>query len=125
VAYLILLLDSAAVTAHNAGYDRVKHRFAALLDSVIGPVMVRWFLNSTGQLLIWTVVLGLLVAVVAYLSNKARAKPVQQEPEAGELMAKFREMHSRGELSDAEYRTIKTTLATRFQEELRGNGETG
>jgi hypothetical protein len=32
-----------------------------------------------------------------------------------ELLSKFREMHSRGTLSDTEYRTIKTKLAAQIQ----------
>jgi hypothetical protein len=34
-------------------------------------------------------------------------------------------MHSQGEISDAEFRTIKTTLADRLRDELNDNGEKG
>ena len=36
-----------------------------------------------------------------------------------------RELHSQGELSDEEFRTIKTNLATQLQDELNDNGEKG
>ncbi len=70
-------------------------------------------------------ILAALVAAAIYVVGLIRAKTVQQEPTAGELMAKLRESHSRGELSDEEFRTIKTKLAARLEQELRGKGETG
>ncbi|MBN1588043.1 MAG: hypothetical protein JW888_00845 [Pirellulales bacterium] len=77
------------------------------------------------ELAVLLVVLGVLSTVAVVVITKIRPKPVQQEPLASELLSKYREMHSRGELSDAEFRTIKTTLAERFQRELRDDGETG
>ena len=77
------------------------------------------------ELVVWVAVLAASAAIAIYVIEKIRAKTVQREPTASELMSKFRESHSRGELSDAEFRTIKTTLAARLQEELKDNGETG
>lgn len=68
---------------------------------------------------------AVLVAVTAYVIGLIRSKAAQQEPTANELISKFRELHSRGELTDAEFRTIKTTLAAQLREELRDNGERG
>jgi hypothetical protein len=79
-------------------------------------------------LLFWPAVLVacvVLVSVGVYLAGRIRRKSLQQEPTGAELLAKFRELHSKGVLSDAEFRTIKTTLATQLQGELRDNGETG
>jgi len=70
-------------------------------------------------------VLAVLVAVAAGVIAKLRTKPIQQEPMAREMLAKCVEMHSRGELSDAEFRTLKTTLTERLQDELRDDGEKG
>jgi uncharacterized membrane protein len=69
--------------------------------------------------------LAILVAIGIYLAGKIRAKAVQKEPSASELLTKFREMHSRGVLSDEEFRTIKTTLTERLQTELRDKDKTG
>ena len=44
---------------------------------------------------------------------------------ANQLLAKFREMHQRGHLDQAEYRTIKRVLAEKIQDELKDGGETG
>ena len=77
------------------------------------------------QLVVGTAALAILVAIGIYVAEKIRAKTLQQEPSASELLTKFREMHSRGVLSDEEFRTIKTTLTERLQTELRDKDETG
>jgi len=78
-----------------------------------------------GQLVIWLVLLTVLIAVGNWGIGKIRAKSAQQELTAGELLSKFRELHSQGELSDAEFRTIKATLAARLQQELKDNADKG
>lgn len=77
------------------------------------------------ELVLWAALLAVLLAVAIYVIGRVRGEPAQHEPTASELISKFRELHSKGELSDAEFRTIKTTLAVRLEEELKDNGETG
>ena len=77
------------------------------------------------ELAVWGIALAALAALAAYVVGKLRAEKEKEEPTAGELLAKFRELHSQGVLSDAEYRTIKTSLSTRFQDEVKDTGETG
>lgn len=77
------------------------------------------------ELVLWATIGAMLIAVAFYVVGKIRPKSVQQEPTASELMSKFRELHSKGVLSDAEFRTIKTTLAVRLHDELKDTGETG
>lgn len=77
------------------------------------------------ELVIWATIGAMLIAVAFYVVGKIRPKSVQQEPTASELMSKFRELHSKGVLSDAEFRTIKTTLAVHLHDELKDTGETG
>jgi uncharacterized protein YneF (UPF0154 family) len=76
----------------------------------------------------WLVValalLAISIAVAAYIISKIRAKPLQREPPASELLSKFREMHSQGGLTDAEFRTIKTTLAEQLQKQVNDTSET-
>ena len=85
----------------------------------------RIFEDPIAELVIWAALGAIVIALAAYVIGKIRAEPAQNEPEASDLISKFRDLHSRGELSDAEFRTIKTTLAARLQEELKDNGETG
>ncbi|MHC4180445.1 MAG: SHOCT domain-containing protein [Planctomycetota bacterium] len=77
------------------------------------------------KLVIWIAALAMLLVVGIYVIDKVRAAPAQHEPTASELLSKCRESHSRGELTDEEFRTIKTTLEIRLREELNGDGETG
>jgi uncharacterized membrane protein len=67
----------------------------------------------------------LLVAIAAYVIGKVRKRMRQEQPSVLELLSKFREVHSQGGLSDAEYRTIKTRLANRALGELKDKDETG
>lgn len=68
---------------------------------------------------------AVFIAASIYVFGLIRDKAAQQEPTANELLSKFRESHSEGVLSDEEFRTIKTTLAARIQEEVKDNDETG
>jgi len=87
--------------------------------------MLESFDDRWVEFAIWLAVFAVGVPVLVYILKKIRTEPAQQELSASELMAKFREQHSKGHLSDTEFRTIKTTLAARLQEELKDNGETG
>lgn len=87
--------------------------------------MTRLFELHPEELLIWLAILAALVAVGFYVVGKIRTKPIQQEPLAGELLTKFREWHSKGILSDTEFRTIKTTLTVQLRDELKDNGDKG
>jgi uncharacterized membrane protein len=88
------------------------------------PMMVvNWV--DIRNLVLGVTVLAILVSTGVYIAGQIRAKAVQKEPSANELLTKFREMHSRGVLSDEEFRTIKTTLTDRLQTELRDKDETG
>jgi hypothetical protein len=89
------------------------------------PMVVTLNWADIQPLVLWVAALAILVAVGIYVAGKFRAKAVQKEPSASELLTKFREMHSRGVLNDEEFRTIKTTLTERLQTELRDEGETG
>jgi hypothetical protein len=77
------------------------------------------------ELAVWLSVLAAVLLFGSYGIRKIRAALIQKEPSAEELLSKFGEWHRRGELSDAEFRTIKTTLAERLQEESKDKGETG
>lgn len=84
------------------------------------------FLQSTGaQVVIWLALCAILVVVGIYVVAKVRQTFSEREPATHDLLANFRELHSQGELSDEEYRTIKATLAARLQREIKGKDEEG
>ena len=87
--------------------------------------MGKWLGIPGADLVVWLAVLAILTAIACYVIGKIRAESVQQEPGASELLSKFRELHSRGNLDETEFRTIKTTLAARLQDELKDDEETG
>ena len=84
-----------------------------------------WLGIPGADLVAWVALLAILVAIACYVIGKIRAESVQQEPGASELLSKFRDLHSQGDLSEAEFRTIRTTLAARLQQELRDDEEKG
>ena len=86
-----------------------------------GRSMSEFFQDSVVQLIIWVSVISVMVVVAVYVSLRIRAEPVQQEPVASEMLSKFRELRGQGDLSEEEFRTIKTTLAEQLQEELKDN----
>lgn len=118
------ILDSRWPEAHNRGGGRVSfgHGGCAGESRDVG---FHFFDDPVAELIVWGAIGALGIAVGAYVIGKIRAEPAQKEPDASEWMSKFRELHSKGVLSDAEFRTIKTKLAARLQEELKDNGETG
>jgi hypothetical protein len=72
--------------------------------------------------------LGVLLLVAgagAYLLRRFRDRAGEDGTPRCDLLTKFGEMRSRGDLSDMEYRTIKTVLAASFQNELNGDDEKG
>jgi len=87
--------------------------------------MERFWQAGPESLIMWLAVLAVLIAVAGYVLGKIRPKPLQKELRASHWLSKFRELHSRGGLSDEEYRTIKTTLAAELQNELKDNDEKG
>ena len=64
-----------------------------------------------------------LAAVGVFVIGKVRAAMKHSDPDASAWLTKFQELHAKGELSDAEFRTIKAMLAERLQRELRGTDE--
>ena len=87
----------------------------------MNPEIVRALLS----LLTWGSLLAVMVAVAVRLIKRIRRGSENQEATTSQMLSKFCELHSRGELSDAEFRTIKTALATRSKRELKDNGERG
>jgi uncharacterized membrane protein len=76
------------------------------------------------QAALWfAVILALLALAIAGL-RRWRGSAADDQPAKSELLTKFRELHARGGLSDDEYRTIKTKLATQIETELSVNDKT-
>ena len=66
-----------------------------------------------------------LIAIGAYAVSKWRDATDDDTSTASELLTNFREMHSRGYLTDEEFRTIKARLSYEIREELRDSDNEG
>jgi uncharacterized membrane protein len=82
------------------------------------------FLNSpTASAVFLVAITATLVAVGVYVISRVRAEVKREEPGSSQYLTNFQELHSQGELSDEEYRTIKAMLAERLQRELNSTDE--
>jgi hypothetical protein len=77
------------------------------------------------QLVVWLGALAALATLTWYVVGKIRSKPAKKEPPTSQWLSKCRELHSKGGLSDEEFRTIKTQLSKQLQNELSGSDEAG
>ena len=69
--------------------------------------------------------IALLAGICAVALAKFRGVADDSGNDAGESLIKFREMHSRGVLSDEEFRTIKANLAQSLRRQLKDSEEPG
>ncbi len=87
--------------------------------------MLEFLSEVPAQVVIWLAALAMLVVVGVYVINVFRGGTDDDSPKASELISNFNDLHSQGELSDEEFRTIKSMLAKRMQSELRDTGGKG
>jgi uncharacterized membrane protein len=87
--------------------------------------MQAFWQSALVQLVVWGAVGAVLVAVGVYVVSKVRAGFHSDASPTSRLVNDFRELHSKGELSEQEFRTIKTMLAARIQQEVKGKGNAG
>ena len=75
---------------------------------------------------VWAILLFALVLAMMsggfYFLGRWRGRDSDDQLATHELLTNFREMHARGELTDQEYRTIKTRLATDLQAQMKSAG---
>ena len=83
--------------------------------------MTELFRHPLSQAALWFAVIFALSALVIVALRKWRGDSYDAQPTPSELLTKFRELHDRGGLSDGEYRTIKTKLASQLDTKLNDN----
>ena len=81
------------------------------------------FRHPLAQAALWFAVIFALSALAVLALRRWRGSALGAEPKPSELLTKFRELHGRGTLSDDEYRTIKTKLASKLEAEVNDNNE--
>lgn len=68
----------------------------------------------------WIAALIAVILFGAFVIDRCRRMLGPGEKNSGDLLSDFRELHDQGELSDEEYRTIKTKMAGRLRDEFDG-----
>lgn len=71
------------------------------------------------QIIVNVTMLAIFVAVGFYLINRIRGRFRQSDEGSSFLLDNFRDLHSGGQLSDEEYRNIKSKLAAQLRDELK------
>jgi len=76
--------------------------------------------------------IALLFAAIAALTglgalvvSKFRGSTKDEERPVSQMLSNFRNLHEQGELSETEFRNIKTLLSDKIQEELKDSEEQG
>ena len=83
--------------------------------------MTELFRHPLSWAALWFAAIFALLALAIVVVRRFRGDAADDQPGANELLAKFRDLHARGGLSDDEYRTIKTKLATHVEAELNSS----
>ena len=68
---------------------------------------------------LWVSILLVMLAVGYYLVRRFRDRTDDDRQTASDLLTNFREMHQEGDISETEFRTIKTVLGRKLQDELK------
>jgi uncharacterized membrane protein len=71
------------------------------------------------QLMLGLVVLMGLVTAGVIVVQRFRGSAAEKGTTANELMTNFQEMRQRGDISDADYRKVKSVLGAQLQGELK------
>jgi uncharacterized membrane protein len=77
------------------------------------------------QVMLWMTVLIGLVIIGVLVVQRFRGGAADKGTSANELITNFQEMKSRGDISDADYRKIKSVLGAELQSELKDDKDKG
>ena len=85
------------------------------------------FLQSTKvQAVLMTALLAIMIVVGFYVVRRFRDFDGDDSPTANDLMTNFQDLRDRGDISEEEYRKLKTALGGKPQRKISSDdGETG
>lgn len=81
-------------------------------------------LETWVQLCVWGAILLGLVVLGVLVVQRFRGGAAEAGERPAELLTNFQEMRERGDISDADYRRIKSVLGDKIQDDAKG-GMTG
>ena len=91
-----------------------------VLGLVLMTISALWMLYA----LLFAVIFA-LTAIVLAVARRYRGRAAQDKLDRHQMMSNFRELYDRGGLSDEEFRTIRSKLATELKAELKDNSGAG
>ena len=83
--------------------------------------MLEFLQTPPAQAVIWFAVLVVLCVIGAYVVLWFRNRQVKSGSSASDMLTHFRELRDEGELSQTEFRGVKSILGARLQDELDSN----
>jgi uncharacterized membrane protein len=86
--------------------------------------MPEFFSDPLLRAALWFAAIFALLALAVAVVRRWRGGSADDQPSSSELLTKFRDLHVRGTLSEDEYRTIKTKLATQLEAKLSDSDKT-
>jgi uncharacterized membrane protein len=81
--------------------------------------MLEFLSTSPAKEVLSVAVLLIILACGYYLVRRFREYSDDDRQTANQLLTNFREMHQEGDISEAEFRTIKTVLGAKLPEEIK------
>ena len=81
-------------------------------------------LESLSKAAVMFAAIFVMTAIGIAVARRYRDRSANDRSQSSEMMSKFRELHAEGGLSDEEFRTIKTKLASELKSELNDNCST-
>jgi len=82
-------------------------------------------LQSLSEAALLFAVIFVMTAIGIAFARRYRDRAAKDIAESSAMMSNFRELHAQGGLSDEEFRTIKTKLASELKAELKDTSSTG
>jgi len=87
--------------------------------------MLKFLGTPSAQAVLWTTVLLVLMVVAYYVVKRFRDFTGEDTLDPNELLSNFREMRQEGDISEKEFRTIRTVLGAKLQDELKDSDNEG
>ncbi len=81
--------------------------------------------TTQAQAVMMLAALAILSTIGYYVVRRFRGQTGDDQTTANDLLTNFRELREQGDISETEYRTIKTMLGERLQDEIKDTGDTG
>ena len=81
--------------------------------------------TPTAQAILMTLVLAIMILVSVMVLGKLRNFADEDRVDTSKMMTNFEELREQGDISDEEFRKVKSVLREKLQHELNDNGDMG